>query len=149
MPMPAARIDAGQTTAAQRSALGLHSPYTPHRALPASRFPYAVLIRQLVSDGNLAGARRLLAAARSAVDADKDLLDLQRVLEPPRVSVRAGRDRERDREYRWLSAYGRDYAGQWVALDGDRLLASGARLADVLATIEASGVAHPLLMHLD
>jgi hypothetical protein len=119
------------------------------RASPAVRFPYAVLIRQLVSDGNLAGARRLLAVAIGAVDADKDLLDLQRVLEPPRVSVRPGRDRERDHEYRWLSAHGREYAGQWVALQGERLLASGTRLVDVLAIVEASGAAYPLLMHLD
>ena len=30
-----------------------------------------------------------------------------------------------EKEHRWIVEHAKEYAGQWVALDGDRLLASG------------------------
>jgi len=49
------------------------------------------------------------------------------------------------REVQWLAAHAREYAGQWVALDGDRLLAHGPQHHDVWAAAEASGVYLPLV----
>ena len=37
----------------------------------------------------------------------------------------AGADDRRERERRWLDDHRDEYLGQWVALEGDRLLASG------------------------
>jgi Family of unknown function (DUF5678) len=48
-------------------------------------------------------------------------------------------------EMQWLAAHGREYAGQWVALDGDRLLAHGPQHQEVWAAAEASGVYLPLV----
>ena len=41
------------------------------------------------------------------------------------TSASAGNDRW-EREQRWLEEHRDEYLGQWVALEGDRLLASGA-----------------------
>ena len=49
------------------------------------------------------------------------------------------------REVQWLAAHAREYAGQWVALDGDRLLAHGPQPQAVWAAAEASGVYLPLV----
>jgi len=49
------------------------------------------------------------------------------------------------RELQWLAAHARAYTGQWVALDGDRLIAHGPHHDEVWAAAEASGVYLPLV----
>jgi Family of unknown function (DUF5678) len=56
----------------------------------------------------------------------------------------------REREFansilQWLATHAREYAGQWVALDGDRLIAHGPHHHEVWAAAEASGVYLPLV----
>lgn len=46
---------------------------------------------------------------------------------------------------RWLAEHAREYAGQWVALDGDRLIAHGPDAREVYAAANASGVWLPLV----
>ena len=53
------------------------------------------------------------------------------------------------REVQWLAAHAREYAGQWVALDGDRLIAHGPHHHEVWAAAEASGVYLPLVTFVD
>jgi hypothetical protein len=48
--------------------------------------------------------------------------------------------RDRSREWAWLRDFGHEYAGQWVALDGDKLIASGPTLQEVAEAAEAAGV---------
>jgi predicted DNA-binding antitoxin AbrB/MazE fold protein len=55
---------------------------------------------------------------------------------------------ERREEFLWLANESGPYAGQWVALDGSRLVANGAKLAPVSAAARAAGVERPLLVHL-
>jgi hypothetical protein len=52
-------------------------------------------------------------------------------------------------ERRWLAEHGHEYAGQWVALDGDRLLAHGERASEVYAAVRESGVQLPLVVRVD
>ncbi|MEP7336151.1 MAG: DUF5678 domain-containing protein [Acidobacteriota bacterium] len=47
--------------------------------------------------------------------------------------------------FKWINAHGSEYQGQWLALDGDRLLAHGANLTEVAAAARAAGVQFPLL----
>jgi hypothetical protein len=47
--------------------------------------------------------------------------------------------------FKWINEHGGAYAGQWLALDGDRLLAHGANLVEVAAVARATGVPFPLL----
>ncbi len=48
--------------------------------------------------------------------------------------------RDRSKEWAWLRKFGHEYAGQWVALDGDRLVSHGATLKEVAEAAEAAGV---------
>lgn len=50
---------------------------------------------------------------------------------------------ERREELRWLSKESGPYAGEWVALDGPRLIAHGPKLAEVSAAAKAAGVDRP------
>jgi predicted DNA-binding antitoxin AbrB/MazE fold protein len=50
---------------------------------------------------------------------------------------------ERREELQWLAKEARPYAGQWVALDGPRLVAHGVKLADVSASAAAAGIEEP------
>lgn len=49
------------------------------------------------------------------------------------------------RSLRWVKEHARTYAGQWVALDGDRLIAHSPNHDEVWAAAKASGVRLPLI----
>jgi predicted DNA-binding antitoxin AbrB/MazE fold protein len=51
---------------------------------------------------------------------------------------------ERREEMQWLAKESAPYAGQWVALDGARLVAHGDKLATVSVAAKAAGVQRPL-----
>lgn len=53
----------------------------------------------------------------------------------------------REREMRWLSQHEAQYAGQWVALDGDRLLNHGTDARKVFAEAHAAGVDVPFMAY--
>lgn len=50
---------------------------------------------------------------------------------------------ERREEMQWLAQESSSYAGEWVAIQGPRLIAHGAKLADVSAAAKAAGVNDP------
>ena len=50
---------------------------------------------------------------------------------------------ERREELEWLAKESGPYAGEWVALNGPRLIAHGEKLAAVTAAARAAGVAEP------
>jgi hypothetical protein len=54
---------------------------------------------------------------------------------------------ERTRELTWLRENSIRYRGCWVALLGDRLLASGLQLATVLEEIRSQGLESKALVH--
>lgn len=49
------------------------------------------------------------------------------------------------REMHWLAEHRREYANQWVALDGDRLIAAGPNHDEVWAAAKADGAKLPLI----
>jgi hypothetical protein len=49
------------------------------------------------------------------------------------------------REFQWLAEHARQYKGQWVALDGDRLIAHGNDHDAVFAAAQADGAYLPLI----
>ena len=48
-------------------------------------------------------------------------------------------------EMAWLEAHGNEFIGQWVALDGDRLVAHGADALSVREEARRQGVQVPLM----
>lgn len=55
---------------------------------------------------------------------------------------------DRSREMAWIAAHWREYPGQWVALDGDRLIACGDDPIPFKEIARAQGVERPLIVHL-
>jgi Family of unknown function (DUF5678) len=53
------------------------------------------------------------------------------------------------REMRWLSEHQVAYAGQWVALDAERLLSHGTDARQVYAEAHAAGVAVPFVAYIE
>lgn len=53
------------------------------------------------------------------------------------------------REMQWLAEHRSEYAGQWVALDGDRLLSHGTNAREVFETARKSGIKLPLFVHIE
>lgn len=49
------------------------------------------------------------------------------------------------REREWIKQHRHEYAGQWVALDGDRLIAASPNQAEVWAAVKADGAKLPLV----
>jgi Family of unknown function (DUF5678) len=49
---------------------------------------------------------------------------------------------------RWIKEHGAEYAGRWVALDGDRLIASGRTEGEVASAARADGAYLPLVIYL-
>ena len=58
-------------------------------------------------------------------------------------------DDQRERERRWLDEHRDEYLGQWVALEGDRLLASGTDGRAVYQAARAAGVRAPYLTRVE
>lgn len=53
-------------------------------------------------------------------------------------------EKDRSREEQWLAGHSREYAGQWVALEGDQLIAHSFNSAEVFAAVKALGAERPL-----
>lgn len=54
--------------------------------------------------------------------------------------------KDRSREWAWLAEHSDDYAGQWVALDGDRLVAHGPAFKEVLMAARELGSPEALIV---
>jgi hypothetical protein len=55
----------------------------------------------------------------------------------------------RSRELKWIKEHRKEYADQWVALDGDRLISHGTNSKDVIAAARQSGVESPFIIKLE
>ena len=56
---------------------------------------------------------------------------------------------DRTREFHWLKEHKREYANLWVALDGDRLLASGTNHREVFQAARSKGATRPLIVRVE
>jgi Family of unknown function (DUF5678) len=63
---------------------------------------------------------------------------------PGRRVPLAHKQKDRSQELAWLMKNQGDYAGQWVALEGDELIAHGYDLVQVSNEAKAKGVANPI-----
>jgi hypothetical protein len=78
--------------------------------------------------------------ARPAADPPAELLA------PARVRIIDGvQARSREAEFAWLREHAHEHAGEWVALDGQRLLAASVDLDDVYARLSPAEIERALL----
>jgi hypothetical protein len=64
---------------------------------------------------------------------------------PPSLNSPGLAEPKDEAAFKWINAHSAEYQGQWVALDGDRLLAHGANLTEVATAARTTGVELPLL----
>jgi hypothetical protein len=55
---------------------------------------------------------------------------------------------DRSREMNWIATHRQEYSGEWVALDGDRLIAHGADPMSFKDKVRSEGVKRPFIVHL-
>lgn len=67
----------------------------------------------------------------------------------PRVLAKDMPIKDRSREVEWLRKHRAEYAGQWVALNGEQLIASGDDLKQVVSTARRLGVPDALMMRVE
>ncbi len=119
----------------------------PSWQAPRDFTPYKTLIRELIEREQIGAARRLFATASLELLTDTSLTSLQQVLAPARVMVIKKADVDRAREYRWLATHANRYRGQWVALDGEALLAHAPSLKELREVLKTLAAPKPPLVH--
>jgi hypothetical protein len=84
----------------------------------------------------------------------KSLLELEQPHPQPKKKL--GRrvpppvpSKDRTREARWLVEHSKEYAGQWVALEGDQLIAHSFNADEVFAAADASGIDRPVFVQVE
>jgi Flp pilus assembly protein TadD len=98
-----------------------HSTATNAQVSAPMADPVAVAgyARELLGQGQLHAARRLLQKALQAYPTDATLLRLQQVIEPGRVERKSARYPNRSAELEWIKRNRAQYLNKWVALVGD------------------------------
>lgn len=133
---------------ADSSARGEALAHSSARAETATdRLPYASLIRGMLDRDQVASARTLLSVALAEQPSDSELRIVAAVLARPTSVRKALRDRDRVREYAWLTSHGAEHRGQWVAVVGNELVASADSLKQLLLSLEASEHRGDALIH--
>jgi hypothetical protein len=62
-------------------------------------------------------------------------------------TVRIVASRDRSKEMQWIEANRAAYADQWVAVEGERLIAAGPDPLKVFAVAKSEGVTVPFVVH--
>jgi len=80
-------------------------------------------VRQLLGEGQLQEARKLIVDALRIHPTHAELLKLQQVVAPGRVIHQPGRYPNRTAELDWIARHRSQYQGKWVALVGQEVVA--------------------------
>lgn len=94
-------------------------------------------VRHLVETERVGEARELVSEALRTTPGDQELLRWQCLLAAPKVTLRPRTGIDRTREFEWLRTHSDAYRGKWVAVVGDRLLASASNLRTLLDRLSA------------
>jgi hypothetical protein len=110
-------------------------------------FPYLLMIRRLIEQGEIRSAQSLLTFALSQGASSSDLARLGRILVPAVTIDKRIPGVGRVHEYAWLTTHGHSYRGEWVAVSGDSLLGHACSLTSLLADLQTSPASAPPLIH--
>lgn len=106
-----------------------------------------LVVRDLIERDKIGTARELLSGLPLDYLSDPLVLRLLKTLAPPIAKQSKKQDIDRQKDYAWLHDHGREYTGQWLALEDGRLVAVAATLRDIRAKVKALRLSHPPLLH--
>lgn len=109
---------------------------------------YSDRIRELVAEGEILEAQKLLAEALEQEECGEDLSHWKRLIRPTKT-FRVGGERAPDptADFQWLQEHAREYDGQWVALRNGELLTSASSLKEILAILKEREPEQATLLH--
>jgi hypothetical protein len=63
------------------------------------------------------------------------------------AAIRLVTSRDRCKEMKWIDDHRAAYANEWVAVEGDRLVAAGSDALQVFSSAKAEGIRSPFVVH--
>ncbi len=127
--------------------------YTSTRKSPnpgAQSFVLIERVKHLLGQQRIRDARSTLELGLVRYPADGQIVSLLRAISPGRVSPTGRAAASRERETAWIRQHGHKYRSQWIALDGDRLIAFAGTLKELLADMDTTDEREepPFIQHL-
>ena len=92
--------------------------------------------RRLLNSQRIQDARDTLQRGADLHPNDKKIAHLLRAISPGRVTNVKGTAPNRSREVAWIRRHGDKYQGQWIAINGDNLLATAKSLNTLLEKLK-------------
>lgn len=120
---------------------------TPSALLGEQTVVYLAAVRSLLDEDKIGEARHVLEAAPLELLSQPVMRRLKGLLLPPRITISDRRDSDRTREYKWLRENRQAHRGEWVALEGEHVLASARSLKELRERLSDLGPARPPLIH--
>jgi hypothetical protein len=108
--------------------------------------PYLAIVRRALQHNDLRAAASALEAIPIHAMDDAEVRRLKTLLAPPRITMAPERDVDRAREFQWLRHRRHDYRGQWVAIEGDTLLAHASSLKALREVLKGMNLVRPPLV---
>ncbi len=100
------------------------------------------LVDKLMEQLNALSAQEKRLIASRLIEQAKDEEQAQVLDLPEEV-------RYRKREYLWMKEHEKEYAGQWVALEGDKLYGQGSTARQALTEAKKAGAKMPFIARID
>ncbi len=101
---------------------------------------------QSLSPGQRNELLRLLSGIPTIIN---DINELSQLPFIPRIIGEAPSPRDRSKEYGWLEQHREEYARQWVALDGDKLVSSNTNCRLVIDEARQKGIPDALIVYVE
>jgi hypothetical protein len=139
------QVDRPSSVLAERPSVG--HPRHDAPATEADVQPFALALKTLLESEQLTPARRMLDAAPAHILTDPLVARMRALLAPPVVKRVERRDSDRSQEYRWLRTEAPNYRGRWVALDGERVVASAESLSELREALKTLPLPRAPLLH--
>ena len=74
---------------------------------------------------------------------------LERELQPQMVELPSAGYRTYEREHAWVQAHRAEYLGQWVAVEGDTLVAHGSNPREIYLAAREAGIQVPYIVKVE
>ena len=122
--------------------------YSQKTNLGSQPFVFLENAKSLLNAQRIQDARDTLQRGADLHPNDKNIAQLLRAISPGRVTKVKGTAPNRNREVAWIRRHGDKYRGQWVAVNGDDLLATANSLNNLLEKIKRrNGKSNSPLIH--